>query len=550
MPRHTLTLLAVLPLLTATAGRSAGQPKFDQPKTYPPDAAALKQIEAKTAELRKAVAALPKDTTTDDVIADVEVYAKAAEWIVRHGEWFQKDSAKHTLAVLDAGLERAKAAAQGKTPWRDVRGKPVARGFRSRIDGSVQPFAVTLPEGFGKGDRKWRWDVVLHGRDQTLTEVKFIHARETAKPAAKPVDHVILEPYGRGNNAYRWAGETDVFEAEVALGSVQWLGPRVLRGFSMGGAGTWHIGLHHPFRYSLIGPGAGFTTTRGYVKNLPASRPPYQEACLHIYDAVDYAENAFDVPVVAYSGGNDPQKAAADNIEAALKNFGRPVRFTHLVAPGLEHRMPPEWQAKAEAEYRKYLADEPEERDHVRFVTYTVRYNNFGHGWVKELDRHYAKAVVESRRTKDAFELTTANVRAMTLARVPHRLVIDGQRVELPGGVRGTDLLDVRKRAGKWEVYDRGDVPIGASKTHGLEPIQGPIDDAFMAWFTVVPPSRAGWHPAVDQYAADSLKRFGAEWDKFFRGRLPTPKPGRTVSASDAGNLILFGDPQSNPLIG
>ena len=74
---------------------------------------------------------------------------------------------------------------------------------------------------------------------------------------------------------------------------------------------------------------------------------------------MDYAENAFNVPVVAYSGEKDPQKAAADNIESALKGFKEPLRFTHLVAPGLEHQMPPEWQAKAEAEYRKYAGPRP-----------------------------------------------------------------------------------------------------------------------------------------------------------------------------------------------
>ena len=37
----------------------------------------------------------------------------------------------------------------------------------------------------------------------------------------------------------------------------------------MGGAGTWHIGLHQPGKFCVIGPGAGFTTTRGYVADLP-----------------------------------------------------------------------------------------------------------------------------------------------------------------------------------------------------------------------------------------------------------------------------------------
>ena len=64
---------------------------------------------------------------------------------------------------------------------------------------------------------------------------------------------------------------------------------------------------------------------RYYIGNLPAKLPYYQESCLRIYDAVDYAENAFDVPIVAYSGSEDAQKAAADNIEKRLKTLGLPA---------------------------------------------------------------------------------------------------------------------------------------------------------------------------------------------------------------------------------
>src|SRR5262249_2186954 len=189
----------------------------------------------------------------------------------------------------------------------------------------------------------------------------------------------------------------------------------VIRGFSMGGAGTWPIGLHHPGKFCVMGPGAGFTTTRGYVGNLPKELPDYQEKCLRIYDAVDYAENAFNVPVVAYSGEKDAQKKAADNIENALKNFKEPHEFTHLVAPGLEHQMPKEWQDKAEAEYRKYADKGRKVPERVRFVTYTTRWNNFGHGWIEALDRHYEKAVIDSRWTKDALTITTQNIASIQL---------------------------------------------------------------------------------------------------------------------------------------
>src|SRR5438105_2830441 len=74
----------------------------------------------------------------------------------------------------------------------------------------------------------------------------------------------------------------------------------VLRGFSMGGAGTWHIGLHHPSRWVAMEAGAGFTDTRVYAKLKEI--PPYQASTLHIYDAMDYSLNAVNLPVVGYGG--------------------------------------------------------------------------------------------------------------------------------------------------------------------------------------------------------------------------------------------------------
>jgi len=152
------------------------------------------------------------------------------------------------------------------------------------VDGSVQPYAVTFPAAYGKDRaKKWRVDVVLHGRDASLTEAKFLHQHDGQAAAPKDQSFVLLDIYGRGNNAYRWAGETDVFEVieqftavELMLGRDYLLDPArvVLRGFSMGGAGTWHLGLHHPSGWCVLGPGAGFTATHGYIKNPPNPLPP------------------------------------------------------------------------------------------------------------------------------------------------------------------------------------------------------------------------------------------------------------------------------------
>lgn len=525
------------------------------PKTFIPDDATKKTIADKTAELQKAVEALKAKKTPDDVLIDVEIYLKASENIVRFEEWLAAASVKWALTTLDQGLARAKQAEGGKVVWRDAPGKWVVRAYRSNVDGSIQPYAVLLPHDYGADPKKkWRLDVVLHGRDGALTEAKFIAGHQGAAP--KDLGYVQLEVYGRGNNAYRWAGETDVFEAMRAFAPSRnpWDKDQVpatvdpyrvvLRGFSMGGAGTWHIGLHHPGRFAAIGPGAGFTTTHGYIPGLPKELPDYQEKCLRIYDAVGYAENAFNVPVVAYSGEKDSQKKAADNIENALKGFKEPLKFTHLVAPGLEHQMPKEWQDKAEAEYRKYATPgRPHDAERVRFVTYTPQYWQCEWVGVRALERMYEKAVVEGTRKGTTFDLRTDNVRRLFLVgdtetKVAPTVTVDGQKVEV-GDESPVLVLD--KVGGKWRSI--GILSKEAREFPGIKETgkQGPIDAAFMEPFVVVAPTAGEWPEAA-------RKRFAGLWDRYFRGRLPM------ISAADynprqSGNLVLFGDPESNPLI-
>src|SRR5262249_28614770 len=136
------------------------------PKTFIPDDATKKVIADKTEELRKAVAALKEKKIPDDVLIEVEIYLKAAENIVRFEEWLAAASVKWTLTTLDQGLARAKQAEGGKAVWRDAPGKWVVRAYRSQVDGSIQPYAVLLPPDYGADPKKkWRLDVVLHGRD-------------------------------------------------------------------------------------------------------------------------------------------------------------------------------------------------------------------------------------------------------------------------------------------------------------------------------------------------------------------------------------------------
>ncbi|MBN9502620.1 MAG: hypothetical protein J0H02_12660, partial [Armatimonadetes bacterium] len=256
-PLPAAALFAAAILALTAAGVPGQQPdkkgdknKFAPPPVTRPDGATLKTIADKTAQLREAVTALKAKKTPDDVLIEVEVYLRAAENIVRFDEWLHKDSGKWALTTLDRGLERAKQAEGGTAPWRAEVGRWVVRAYRSRIDGSIQPYAVLLPADYNADpNKRWRLDIVLHGRDGSLTEAKFLAQHDKTKLAPKDLGYIQIEPYGRGNNAYRWAGEDDVFEAYVAFdlaGGRADQTRHVLRGFSMGGAGAWHVGLHYP----------------------------------------------------------------------------------------------------------------------------------------------------------------------------------------------------------------------------------------------------------------------------------------------------------------
>jgi dienelactone hydrolase len=552
-------------ILLLAAGSLLAQ-DYAPPPAKAPDKDTLQAIADKTRRLGQAVESLRRQGVPDQLLVEAQVYHKAATWIVRHNEFYQAADGAKTLDVLDRGLLRASQLGQGQTPWLQQSGLVVARAYRSRIDGSVQPYAVSYPVDYGKvPGKKYRLDVELHGRDSSLTEVKFLTQYSGDKPAPKGQPYVHLQVFGRGNNAYRWAGEGDVLEAlDAFVATERFLGRAdlldadrvVLRGFSMGGAGTWHLGLHKPDQWCVLGPGAGFTTTHGYVKNLPEKLPPYQEACLHIYDAADYAQNAFNVPVVAYSGDQDPQMQAARNIEARLKPLGIPM--THLVAPGLAHRFPPEWKQKAEAEYARYAAKGRDEHPtRIRFVTYTLKYPKCYWVQLLGLDRHYERAAVEAERTEAVVTIKTANVRTLRLAATaatPLTVKIDGQEIEAKPWLSQDGTLQVcldRSGDGPWRiVLPPRLLTVRVRRPQKVPSLQGPIDDAFTNSFLCVRGTGRPWNEGVQKYVEADLERFREEWSKFFRGDLPVKDDADVTEEDIAGkSLVLFGDPGSNALI-
>ncbi|MEX2262856.1 MAG: prolyl oligopeptidase family serine peptidase [Bryobacteraceae bacterium] len=531
----------VLAILLA-AGAALAQP-------FPPTAQQREQIRARLTELTDAVRKLETRGADPELLADVAIYRKAGEWILRYDEeFFRKETVADTLAVLARGLERAKELERGQASWKNRKGR-VSLAYRSRVDGSLQPYAVVVPESYD-AKRSVRLDVILHGRNARLNEVSFLAAQDLGKPAPPAQNFIQLEVFGRTNNAYRWAGETDVMEAIAAVKKRYRIDDDriVLRGFSMGGAGTWHIGLHYPDRWAAIEAGAGFTDTVKYAKQ--PDLPPYQAAPLHIYDAVDYALNAFNVPTVGYGGELDAQLTASVNIREQLTREGfhfkaePPFRWTgtdlralFLVGPQIGHKFHVDSKHESDEfiEVAVRMGRKPPER--IRFVTYTTRFNRSYWVEVEGLEKHYGRVEVDAVKSESgALTIRTKNVARLKLDK-GSGIDIDGQKLPFHAALE--------KRQGKWQAASSGDA--GLRKVHGL---QGPIDDAFRGPFLCVRPTGEPLHPKVHDRAMAAFDLFSREFAKWLRGDVLVRDDAKVSDGDIADyNLILFGDPGSNNVL-
>jgi len=504
-----------------------------QPPAPPfvPSAEERSQIIAGATELGKRLSLIRVTQHDVGLLNDVEVYHKAAAWLLRHPEeFYNRNYLESALLVLDRGVARAKALQEGKSPWVDRKGR-VIRAYRSRVDGSVQPYAVVVPESYD-GSKPVRLDLVLHGRGATLSEVSFIAQTENAKPGTTYPDRLELHVFGRTNNAYRWSGETDVFEALDSVKSRYKVDTDriVLRGFSMGGAGTWHIGLHHPGLWAGIEAGAGFNETMTYARQ--SSLPEYQSRTLHIYDAFEYARNIMNVPAVGYGGDQDPQLRASQNIQTQLKAEGiEGLRALFLVGPQTGHRFHPESKKESDKFLDMHAARGRLAPDPLSFVTYTTRYNECHWVRVDGLEKHYERAQVDAQGGR----VTTKNVSHITLRRLG-ALELDGQKFPQGGAFE--------KVNGRWRAAGEDK---SLRKRHGL---QGPIDDAFHDSFVLVRPTGKAVHGETANLASDRMNRFTTEFAKWLRGD-PRVVDDTSVTSTDIRdhNLVLFGEPSNNALI-
>ena len=337
-------------------------------KVFPPTADQKAEIHKKLAELSARIAALGSNKADPQLLADVQIYKKATEYILRFpDEFFGANYAAETITALDTGIGRSIELENGTSSWTKKTGN-VVRGFVSRIDGSFQPYGLTIPASYD-GKRPMRLDVWLHGTQQQMNEVRFLQQQagphETSQILAD--DYIMVEPFARMNHSYKFYAETDVYEAIAAVRKHYNIDAEriVIRGHSMGGhQGSGRLAFQNPTFFGAYEASAGYSETKEYAGNrLPKEGlTPYQEAALHYVDAEDYALNAFNVPGVSYGGEKDAQLRASTRFREAIVREGfqltkespykwttKDLRLLFLVGPDTGHAWHKESKAESEA---------------------------------------------------------------------------------------------------------------------------------------------------------------------------------------------------------
>lgn len=412
---------------------------------------------------------------------------KAAVQIVP-GEWQAGETVELTASVgqrggslLDRGILRLTVVERRAT--RRVT-------FRSRIDGSVQYYAVAPPTGAGPHGLV----LTLHGAAvEAIGQARAYRAKE---------DLWIVAPTNRRPFGFDWEdwGRLDTIEVLDLVLDRYPVDPRrvYLTGHSMGGHGTWHLGVTFPGRFAAIGPSAGWISFAHY-----GGRRRSQEALTPKEDAVlrgaspgrtlDLVQNLRGVGVYVLHGSND------DNVPVSQARVMRQVLgqfhsdFAYHEEPGKGH-----WWGLDLSRFGEYggpwgtaCVDWPPmfyffrwhvlpevERDFT-FRTFNPGISSRrGFLTIEQQERPLELSVANVSSTEGALDVSTDNVRGLSLAldqSFPDRegaitVQIDGDQVRLDRPAR----IRLVRSDGQWRIAE-GELPAEQKGPHRY----GPFREAF-----------------------------------------------------------------------
>lgn len=162
-------------------------------------------------------------------------------------------------AALTRATRLATSLKEGQDPLANATGD-IGLAYRSTFDGRLVPYRLYVPTNYNKS-RKYPLVVLLHGAGGD--ETNFVEAYQQRWPKlAEERGYILASVNGRGPlSGYRKenGGEQDVVDVMELVKARYSVDPaRVyIGGHSMGGAGTWQVGLKYADKFAGLIPIAG-----------------------------------------------------------------------------------------------------------------------------------------------------------------------------------------------------------------------------------------------------------------------------------------------------
>ena len=430
------------------------------------------------------------------------------------------------------------------------------RTFLSQIDGSIQYYGVVpqAPDPDAPADRKPGILLTLHGAG--------VEGIGQARVYAPKKGIYVIAPTNRRSYGFDWEdwGRQDAIEVlNDATRTFQTDPERVwLTGHSMGGHGTWHLGVTYPDRFAAIAPSAGWVSMFSYAstRRRETADPIEQllQRCTNASDTLALLQNLKDTGVYVLHGDADDNVpvAQARTMRKALAEFH--PDFAYYERPGAGHWWGNEccdWPPLVDFLTRHALP----KRGDVRQVDYrTADPGNEGGSryWAEiraqkkrfDWSEIHLKCDPEQRRV----EGTTLNVETLWVC-------LDNLK---PGGalqvrLDGQDVVGLPEVAEEcvqvWLHHDgdqwkRIEEPPPSDKAHGASgPFRGVIGNAVI--FVV------GTHGSDEENSwALAKARYDAE-TFWYRGNgaidvIPDTRFDEAIAIQPDMNIVLFGHKQMN----
>ncbi|MDH7603462.1 MAG: prolyl oligopeptidase family serine peptidase [Melioribacter sp.] len=197
--------------------------------------------------------------------------------------------------------------------------------FISKLDGSVQYYAVNPPENLKSKPALF---LSLHGAG--------VEAINQANSYGHKNWGYIVAPTNRRPYGFNWEnwGRIDALEVlDIAMKKFNIDENRVyLTGHSMGGHGTWHLGINYPDKFAAIGPSAGWISIWSYRIRSLVDTTKVKEMLLRSArqsDTYKFAENLNQNGIYIIHGDADDNVpiSQAQSMVDVLSKFHKDFQF-------------------------------------------------------------------------------------------------------------------------------------------------------------------------------------------------------------------------------